>query len=69
MAEETQPVTRITERRPFEVENSEEVRMCLGLNDRIEITDEAANFIITIQDDGHGRAEISVLEGRIILYT
>lgn len=61
--------TDITERRPFEVDGSQEVRLRLGLDDRLEITDEAANFIITVQDDGHGHAEIQVLEGKATLYT
>lgn len=61
--------TDITERRPFEVDDSFEVRVRLGLKDRLEITDEAANFTITIQDNGLGHAEIQVLEGKATLYT
>lgn len=62
--------TRITERRPFDTQDgSEEIRVCVHEHDRIEVSDEAGDWIITIQNDGHGRAEISVLEGRVTLYT
>lgn len=61
---------RISEVRPFELDDgSEETRIAVPANDRVEISDEAGNWVITIQDDDHGRAEISVLEGRVTLYT
>lgn len=61
--------SRITERREFDqLDGSEEVRFCLHEKDRIKISDAAGNFIITIQDDEEGRAEISILEGRATVY-
>jgi hypothetical protein len=60
---------RIVEARKFEHVGGEEARVVVPEGDRIEISDEANNWQIVVQDDGHGRAEISVLEGRVTLYT
>lgn len=66
----TNPQTEITERQPFELDDgSELVRIRLSHSDRLEITDEASDFCITVQYDGEGPPEISVLEGRVTLYT
>lgn len=62
--------TRITERREFEhMDGAEEVRVCVHEKDRIEVSDEACNWQLVIQDDGQGHVEIEVLEGRVRLYT
>jgi len=62
--------TQVTERREFELyDGSEEVRFCLHEKDRVEVSDEAGRWTVTIQDDGQGRAEISVLEGPVTLHT
>lgn len=60
---------RIVETREFEHVGGEEARIVVPETDRVEIQDEAANWTVVINDDGQGKAEIQVLEGRVTLYT
>lgn len=60
---------RIVETREFEHVGGEEARIVVPEGDRIEISDEASNWQIVVQDADLGPAVAIVLEGRVTLYT